>query len=466
MQNNCRKNNAGNQRKNGAIMRDNNLTQKDFEISKLGEAKIESPLGLSTVFGDNIANYVDDTSFVLYDFLKSKVTNNLKNNIEPLAFEMAGPRQKIYFDPSKTNAAIVTCGGLCPGINNVIRAIVLTLTSQYGLKNIFGIKYGYEGFIAKYHHEPVKLTQEFVDDIHYDGGSVLGSSRGPQPVSDIVDCLERMNISILFTIGGDGTLTGSCEIYNEINKRGLKISVIGVPKTIDNDINYVQKTFGLETAFEIASTAVHAAHTEAKGASYGIGLVKVMGRMSGYIAANAALAFSDVNYCLIPEVPFDLEGDNGLFSVLEKRLSLKDHVVIIIAEGAGQKLLKNKMNRKDKSGNLVLGDIGIFLKSELLQYFREKKGIPVTVKYIDPSYMVRAVPANAHDSIYCLQLAQNAAHAAMSGRTGMLIGMWNNQFTHVPLKISVSKRKELSPEDPLWLSVLSETGQPISMVNE
>jgi 6-phosphofructokinase 1 len=446
-------------------MTDNNLTQKDFEISKLCTPKIESPLGLSTVLGDDIANYVDDSSYVLYEFLRNKVVNNIQNNTEPLAFELAGPRQKIYFDPSKTNAAVVTCGGLCPGINNVIRALVLTLTARYGVKNIFGIKYGYEGFIPRYNHEPVMLTPEFVDDIHYEGGSVLGSSRGHQPVSDIVDCLERMHISILFTIGGDGTLSGAYKIFEEVKKRGLKISVIGVPKTIDNDINYVEKTFGLETAFEIASTAVHAAHTEARGASYGIGLVKVMGRMSGYIAANAALAFSDVNYCLIPEVPFELEGEKGFFSVLEKRLSVKDHVVIIVAEGAGQDLLENRKNEMDMSGNPVLSDIGIFLKNEMKKYFREKKGIPVNIKYIDPSYMVRAVPANAHDSIYCLQLAQNAAHAAMSGRTGMLIGTWNNQFTHVPLKISVSKRKELSPEDPLWLSVLSETGQPISMVN-
>ncbi len=447
-------------------MLDKNIKQEDLVIPKLGNPKIDSPLGLSTVYGDKIANYTDDSNYILFDYLKDNVINVIKNNKSPLAFEMAGPRQKIYFDPSKTNAAVVTCGGLCPGINNVIRSLVRTLTIQYGVKNIFGMRYGFEGFIAKYNHEPMMLTLENVDDIHEKGGSVLGSSRGPQPVPDIVDCLERMHISILYTIGGDGTLRGACEIYEEVEKRDLKISVIGVPKTIDNDVNYVQKTFGLETAFEIASIAVNAAHTEAKGASFGIGLVKVMGRMSGFIAANAALALSDVNYCLIPEVPFDLEGEKGLFSVLEKRLSRKDHVVIIIAEGAGQKYIKKLKEQQDKSGNLLLGDIGVYLKSELKKYFKEKKGISVNVKYIDPSYMIRAVPANAHDSIYCLQLAQNAAHAAMSGRTGIIIGMWNDQFTHVPIKIAVSKRKELSPEDPLWLNVLSETDQPISMINE
>ncbi len=442
------------------------LTQQDLNISKLGTSGIDSPLGLSTIYGDNIANYVKDSSYVLFDYLKDNVINDIKNNKTLLAFEMAGPRQKIYFDPSKTNVAIVTCGGLCPGINNVIRSLVRTLTIGYGVNNIFGIRYGFEGFIAKYNHEPMMLNPNNVDGIHEKGGSVLGSSRGPQPVPQIVDCLERMNISVLFTIGGDGTLSGANEIYEEIENRGLKISVIGVPKTIDNDINYVQKTFGLETAFEIASIAVNAAHTEAKAASYGIGLVKVMGRMSGYIAANAALALSDVNYCLIPEVPFDLEGEKGLFKVLEKRLSRKDHVVILIAEGAGQKYIKNLKDQCDQSGNLLLGDIGVYLKSELKKYFKEQKGISVNVKYIDPSYMIRAVPANAHDSIYCLQLAQNAAHAAMSGRTGMIIGMWNNQFTHAPIKIAVSKRKQLSPEDPLWLNVLSETDQPISMINE
>jgi 6-phosphofructokinase 1 len=447
-------------------MEDLNIKQEELNIDRLGPAKIISPLGLSKVYGDFIANYIEESESVLLEHDRNVILKKIEGNEELIFFEAAGPRENIYFDPSKTSAAVVTCGGLCPGINNVIRSLVRTLNLGYGVKKIFGIPYGYQGFIPKYKLEPIMLDVDSVDDIHEKGGSILGSSRGRQSVVEIVDCLERMNISVLFTIGGDGTLTGANEIYKEITKRGIKLSVIGVPKTIDNDISYVQKTFGLETAFEIAAQAIHAAHVEARGAPYGIGLVKVMGRMSGFIAANAAMALSDVNYVLIPEVPFDLEGEKGFFNVLYHRLKKKDHAVIIVAEGAGQKYVQDESRQRDESGNIKPGDIGIFLKKAIKSYFKEKHQIPVNIKYIDPSYMIRAVPANAHDSIYCLQLAQNAAHAAMAGKTGLIIGMWNNQFTHVPISLAISGRKQLSPEDELWLNVVSETGQPHLMVND
>ncbi len=443
------------------------LKPDDLTIKSLGQSKIKSPLGLSTVFGDNIVNYVGEDEDVLLSDRKQDVLNCLEQKKPILSFEKAGPRQKIYFDASKTRAAIVTCGGLCPGINNVIRSLVRTLCLGYGVRTVFGIRYGYEGFIAEYSHEPMMLDPDVVDDIHIKGGSILGSSRGPQPTEEIVDCLERMNISMLFTIGGDGTLRGSDEIADLVLERGLKVAVIGIPKTIDNDISYVEKTFGLETAFAVAAEAIRTAHSEANGALYGIGLVKLMGRMSGFIAANAALALNEVNYVLIPEIPFDLEGEKGLYQTLQNRFDRgKNHAVIIVAEGAGQNYLKSDKGAKDASGNPKLGDIGLFLRDRLKQHFKEEKKVPVNLKYIDPSYMVRAVPANAHDSIYCVQLAQNAAHAAMAGKTGLIIGMWHSCFTHVPTRLAVSQSKMLSPESPLWLSVLSETGQPIRMVND
>jgi 6-phosphofructokinase 1 len=376
------------------------------------------------------------------------------------AFEMAGPRQKIYFDPARVKAAIVTCGGLCPGINNVIRTLVFEMHYRYGVRTTYGIRYGYRGFIPKYGHEPLPLTPESVAEIHERGGSVLSSSRGSQDTTEVVDFLQRRGISLLFTIGGDGTLRGAHEIYKEVKKRKLPISVIGIPKTIDNDISFVERTFGLETAFSVAAESIRSAHTEAIGAPYGIGIVKVMGRMSGYIAANAALALNEVNFCLIPEVPFGLEGSFGLFALLEERLRRRDHAVIIVAEGAGQEYVKDNTGKKDESGNPVLGDIGIFLKDSVKTYFKEHTDLYVNIKYIDPSYMVRSCTANAHDAIYCIQLAQNAVHAGMAGKTGLLIGQWNGQFTHVPMALATSRRKVLSPEDPLWLSVLESTGQP------
>jgi 6-phosphofructokinase 1 len=433
---------------------------EDLQVDTLGGARIDSPLGLSIVYGDDEANYVEDGRTVLLPVDRDDIIERVRGGKPLPAFEMAGPRQKIYFDPSKMRAAIVTCGGLCPGINNVIRSLVMELHYRYGVKTIYGIKYGYRGFIAKYGYEPSLLTPEGVNDIHEKGGSILSSSRGEQDSGEIVDCLERMNVSLLFTIGGDGTLRGAAEISRVIKERNLKIGVVGIPKTVDNDIAFVERTFGLETAFSVAADAIRCVHTEAIGAPNGIGIVKVMGRMSGFIAANAALAMSEVNYVLIPEVPFSLEGPTGLFKLLEDRLRKRGHAVIIVAEGAGQEYVGDKSGKRDESGNLLLGDIGIFLKGAIKTFFKEKTDIYVNIKFIDPSYLVRAVPANAHDSIFCMQLAQNAVHAGMAGKTGVIIGNWNGQFTHVPIKLATSRRKQVSPEDPLWLSVLEGTGQP------
>ncbi len=441
------------------------ITKEDLRIDNLGPAAIPSPLGLSTELGDDIVNYCADSESVLYELDRDKIVAAVTKGVAVPAFEKSGPRNRIYFEPAKTRVAIVTCGGLCPGINNVIRSLVMELHYRYAVRTIFGIRYGYQGFIPKYGHEALMLTPQEVEDIHEKGGSILASSRGPQDVGQIVDCLERMNICLLFTIGGDGTLRGAEEIYREIDRRGLKIAVIGIPKTVDNDIAFVKKTFGLETAFSVAAEAIRGAHTEARGAPYGVGIVKVMGRMSGFIAANAALALNEVNYVLIPEIPFDLEGEKGLFKSLESRLRSRKHAVIILAEGAGQKYVEVGEDRKDDSGNPVLGDIGIFIKTAIKKYFREQTDLYINVKYIDPSYMVRSPAANAHDSIYCMQLAQNAVHAGMAGKTGMLVGYWNDQITHVPIKLATSRRKCLSPEGTLWLNVLEATGQPMSMVN-
>jgi len=441
-------------------MEDQGLKAQDLVVDTIGEPIIPSPLGLNTEDGDETANYVADTQTVLYDVDRDRVQAMIRNGVEPPAFQLAGPRQKIFFDGGVIRAAIVTCGGLCPGINNVIRTLVMELHYRYGVRSILGIRYGYRGFIPKLGYEPIPLTPEYVKDIHEKGGSILSSSRGEQDTGLIVDFLQKRGISLLFTIGGDGTLRGAWDIYKEVKKRGLCISVIGVPKTVDNDISFVERTFGLETAFSVAAESIRSAHTEAIGAPYGIGIVKVMGRMSGFIAANAALALAEVNIVLIPEVPFALEGKNGLFALVENRLRRRDHCVIIVAEGAGQDYVKDATGKKDESGNPALGDIGIFLKDSIKKYFKEKTDLYVNIKYIDPSYMVRSVPANAHDAIYCIQLAQNAAHAGMAGKTGIIIGQWNGQFTHVPINVACSRRKMLSPEDPLWLSVLEATGQP------
>jgi 6-phosphofructokinase 1 len=429
----------------------------DTTIPTLGTAKIPSPINRDGQMPSSL-RFIEDEDQVVIDV-------NLKNQLQTIqagralkSFELAGPRSKIYFDPSKLRCALATCGGLCPGLNDIIRAIVLELYHGYGVRNIYGIRYGLRGFIPDYGHDLIELQPEAVVSIHEMGGSILGSSRGPQDIEAIVDSLERMNIGILFLIGGDGTLKAATLIADTIARRNLKISVIGVPKTIDNDIYLVTRSFGFDTAVDVATQAIKSAHNEAESYPNGIGLIKLMGRYSGFIAATAALAQQDVNFVLIPEVDFDLEGSGGLLDAIEQRLALRGHAVIVVAEGAGQKFFEEGASQKDESGNIRLKDIGLYLKERINRYFNARQ-TEVTVKYIDPSYMIRSLPANANDRVFCSFLGRDAVHAGMAGKTKLLIGNWNNHFVHLPMSASVGKRKQVDPGKKLWFSVLDATGQ-------
>ena len=432
-----------------------------FQIENLGEAKIKSPLQLSTVRGDNIFNFVNDQDRCLLDLSLSQYQSALEHGFIPHSLEKAGPRQNILFDPINTTAAIVTCGGLCPGINNVIRGIVMGLHYLYGVKNILGIPYGYEGLNPAMGHKFIKLTPDEVKDIHQFGGTILGSSRGAQEVEVMVDTLVANKIDLLFTIGGDGTLKGANAIGDEIKKRGLNISVVGIPKTIDNDIDIIDKSFGFETSFDIASSILKDAHNEAKGAYNGVTIVKLMGRDSGFIAASAALAQPVVNFVLIPELDFKMHGPGGFLDSLQKRLETKNHAVIVVAEGAGQHLFNKKGTIKDASGNIQHDNIGIFLRDTLTSHF--KKIMPITVKYIDPSYIVRSAAANSGDSVFCSSLAYMAVHGGMSGKTKFVVGRVNNQLVYLPIHTVTQKRKKIDLESEFWFAVLQSTGQPFVM---
>ncbi len=423
------------------------LKPEDLDIQRIGPCRIDSP-----VAG---VHFVENGEKVVLHSNPDLIRQYLENGKGLAAFEKAGPRGQIYFDPSKLKCGIVTCGGLCPGLNDVIRALVLSLFHNYKVRTVFGFPYGYEGLTHRYGHTPLELTPGAVSRIHEYGGTILGSSRGNQDVGEMVDTLDRMNLGILFAVGGDGTLRGAQAIAEEIGRRGLKISVIGVPKTIDNDISYVERSFGFETAVSRAVQAIDAAHTEAKGARNGIGLVKLMGRESGFIAVYSSLARSDVNLCLIPEVPFGLEK---LLESMRDRLKKSGHAVVVVAEGAGQELM-GATGERDASGNVKFKDIGLFLKERINAYFKDL-GMEATLKYIDPSYTIRGVPANAYDSAFCLLLGQNAVHAGMAGRTNMVVGYWMRTFTHVPIPLAVSERKKVDPNSWVWSSVLTSTGQP------
>lgn len=426
------------------------MNLQDTMVARLGECTVNSPL--------DAPMYIDEGERVIMNVEYDIIEKGFKTDGRSPSFENAGPRKKIYFKPETTTAAIVTCGGLCPGINNVIKSIVSLLYFQYNVKRIYGIKYGYEGLIPSYGHELVPLHPDEIDDLHEKGGTYLSSSRGMQSVPAMVDTLVARKIDILFAVGGDGTLAGANAIYEEVEKRGLKTAVVGIPKTIDNDILFVDRTFGFNTAVAHATTAIKAAHAEAKGARNGIGLVKVMGRDSGFIAAYTALASNDVNYVFIPEVKYALEGDRGFLPHLHKRLMERKHAVVLVAEGAGQEHFAGEKQR-DASGNVKYGDIGVFMKDAISSYFK-KLDFHINLKYIDPSYIIRSMPASADDAVFCIMLAQNAVHGAMAGETGMFVGRVNKFFTFIPLKLVIGKRKKIDPNGYLWSIVKGATGQP------
>jgi len=418
----------------------------DLTIDRLGEGRLRSPL--------EGFRFVRPEERILLHNKPADLVPFHESGEAPPSFELAGPRERVFFDPAKVRAGIVTCGGLCPGLNDVIRAIVLSLHHHYGVTGVEGFRYGYEGLVPGVGEEPMRLDLQTVSEIHGLGGTILGSSRGPQDVRVMVDNLVARGIGILFTIGGDGTLRGARAISEEAARRGVELAVVGVPKTIDNDIYYVKSSFGFETAVTESRDVIYGASREALGARNGVGLVKLMGRHSGFIAAYATLASGRVHCCLVPEIDFSLDG---LMAALRARLEEKNHAVIVVGEGAGQDLLASEGGR-DASGNLKLGDIGVYLRDRIREHFREA-GVPVDVKYIDPSYTIRSLPSNARDSAFCLLLGQNAVHAAMAGRTNLVVGFWSHEFTHVPIPAATSQRKQIDPQSRLWNAVLMTTGQ-------
>jgi 6-phosphofructokinase 1 len=424
-------------------------------VASLGKGEFPSPLNLSTIPNDGLGDFVLDGTRVLNDIeLGPGATCG-----NPMAFEKAGPRERLFFDPAQTRAAIVTCGGLCPGLNNVIRSTFLELHHRYGVREVLGIRYGYQGLNPETGKPPLRLTPEIVDHIHTQGGTILGSSRGPQDPAMVVDFLQQQGVQILFCVGGDGTQRGAHQIAVEAQRRSAALAVVGIPKTIDNDLPFVWRSFGYSTALEKAREVIDAAHIEARGAWNGIGLVKLMGREAGFIAAGATLASQEVNFTLIPEVCFPLEGKRGLLETLKRRIAARQHAVVVVAEGAGQHLIPDDRVERDASGNLRLHDVGVFLKNRITEYFKAD-GMSCNLRYLDPSYLIRSVPANSDDALLCDALARNAVHAAMAGKTDVLIGLIHTAFIHVPLPRVAESRKRLSPAGELWMGVLEATGQP------
>lgn len=418
-----------------------------MKVTTLGEARFASPLGRSVSDALRLPEFI--------------VRDTQSPPAEGLLFELAGPRPKLFFDPKTVRAGIVTCGGLCPGLNDVIRSLFLELKFAYGAKEVIGFRGGYQGLDPSVGRQPLVLTHEVVDGIHREGGTILGTSRGPVDVGRAVDNLIRLGVNMLFTIGGDGTQRGANALYQEAKTRGHALAVVGIPKTVDNDVAFVTRSFGYLTAVQEAATVLHRAHTEARSVANGVGLVKLMGRHAGFIAAGATVASQDVNFTLVPEIPFVLDGEGGFLNALKKRILARGHALVVVAEGAGQDLFGAAAGpeERDASGNVKLKDIGPFLRERIEAHFRTEK-VPVVMRYFDPSYIVRSSPANSEDSILCDLFARNAVHAAMAGRTGLVIGHLHETFIHVPIEVLTSRKKSMDPDGFAWNAVLAATGQP------
>jgi 6-phosphofructokinase 1 len=416
-----------------------------MNITSLGEARFPSPL----------QHAISDQARIPADIVRDPALPAR----DDLLFELAGPRAKLFFEPERTRAGIVTCGGLCPGLNNVIRALFFELHHTYGVAEVLGFRGGYQGLDPARSPEPAVLTPAFVDRIHHHGGTILGTSRGPVDMAAAVDNLIRREVHILFTVGGDGTQRGGNELFQQSKQRGHALSVVGIPKTIDNDVAFVASTFGYLTAVEEAVKVLDCAHTEARSVHNGLALVKLMGRHAGFIAAGATVANQDVNFTLIPEVPFKLDGKNGFLPALRDRIQKRAHAVVAVAEGAGQELFEDSSMDRDPSGNIKLKDIGLFLRERIETYFREAN-IPIAMRYFDPSYSIRSSPANAADAVLCDLYARNAVHAAMAGKTGLVIGLLHDSFIHIPIEMLVQEKKHIDPDGTWWNAVLATTGQP------
>ncbi|KAG7535086.1 Phosphofructokinase domain [Arabidopsis thaliana x Arabidopsis arenosa] len=381
-------------------------------------------------------------------------------------FRRAGPRERVYFRSDEVKACIVTCGGLCPGINTVIREIVCGLNNMYGVNNILGIQGGYGGFYSK---NTMTLTPKVVNDIHKRGGTFLQTSRGGHDTVKIVDNIQDRGINQVYIIGGDGTQKGAEKIYQEVERRGLQVAVSGIPKTIDNDIAVIDKSFGFDTAVEEAQRAINAAHVEVESVENGVGIVKLMGRYSGFIAMIATLANRDVDCCLIPESPFFLEGKGGLFEFIEQRLKENRHMVIVIAEGAGQDYVSQSMHvsgTKDASGNRLLLDVGLWLTQQIKDHFTNVRKMMINMKYIDPTYMIRAIPSNASDNVYCTLLAQSAVHGAMAGYSGFTVGPVNSRHAYIPISRVTEMTNTVKLTDRMWARLLASTNQPSFLTGE
>jgi len=434
-------------------------TIQRLECTNLGTTfpsrNVESPLehsSLTSICGDTKA-FIQHNSWTTQTFVRVNSADTAAQTY--LQMLRSGPRKVLHFDPKEpgSGAAIVTCGGLCPGLNSVIRELA-NMLHMYGVEKVYGIIGGYKGCVKD--DEWIELTDSVIQDIHLQGGTILVADRGNPPNSEIAKVLQRRNIRQLFVLGGDGTHAGAQATFVEMTKLGHECAVVGVPKTIDNDIQIIDRSFGFDTACTEAKRAIDSAYVEATTNANCVGLVKLMGRHCGWIALRATLAARYVDVCCIPEMDISLDK---LLEYIASVMRRKKWAVIVVAEGCGDTIIKSD-GGADAGGNKKLADVGIFMKDQITSHCK-KNAIPITVKYIDPTYMIRSVPPNAQDSELCSLLAQQAVHVAMAGYTGITVGKVDERFVTLPIhSITNQGQRKVSLNSPDFERLMGTTLQP------
>lgn len=360
--------------------------------------------------------------------------------------------EKIWWDPADVRAAIVTCGGLCPGLNSIIREVTMCLWHQYGVRHITGIQFGYNGLSNPELYAPKHLGPKAVREIHMKGGSVLKAGRGGLEAERICDNLEKMGVNMLFVVGGDGTQAAGNLLYEEARRRNLQLSIVGVPKSIDNDILFFDKTFGFDTAVSAACNVIRNGWVEATSCEKGVGIVKLMGRDAGFVCMDAALSSTIVDLCLIPEVSVKMED---IMDHIDETLQRKNFMVIAVAEGAGQEHVAT--GKVDATGHTIYGDIGTHLRDSVNKHLKPSGG---RCFYIDPSYIIRSVPIDPNDHVYCSRLARDAVHSAMRGYTGVVVGPIHNVICMIPMQLIASGKRHVPTKSSNWQACVQVCNMP------
>ena len=324
---------------------------------------------------------------------------------------------------------VLTGGGDCPGLNAVIRGVVKK--SAGNNVEIIGIKNGWKGLVD---NESVELGLESVSGILPKGGTILGTSRTnpykrPDDLARVIENYKKMKLDALIAIGGEDTLG----VANKLSKEGKGINVVGVPKTIDNDLNATDVTFGFDTAVNIATEAIDRLHTTAES-HHRIMVVEVMGRHAGWIAIHSGIA-AGADVILIPELKMDLEEICA--SLKRRHAKGKGFSIVVVAEGAtfkeGQVITQEE--KLDSFGHVRLGGIGERLAAEI----ESRTGFETRVTVL--GHIQRGGTPSAFDRVLATRFGVKAMELVLNKKFGYMASLKGTEIVEVPIKEAVGTLK-------------------------